>query len=105
MKHRCGDAALVGLVQATGASSRLHRDEERRGEHDETHRVGLGVAGGPSAVVFDDAEPVGRSFRVPCTKVGMDELERRATGAEDPCEVIMEPTGLAWHHARGHAGD
>ncbi len=64
-----------------------------------TRRIGLDLAlrAAHRAVVFDDAEPVGRPFRVPCTKAGMDELERRGTaGTEGPCEFIMEPTGLVW---------
>jgi len=64
-----------------------------------TRRIGLDLAVRVAhrAVVFDDAEPTGRPFRVPCTKAGLDELERRATtGTEGPCEVIMEPTGLSW---------
>jgi len=62
-------------------------------------RIGLDLAfrAPHQAAVFDDAVPVGRPFEVDRTKAGMDELERRATaGAEGPCEVIMEPTGLAW---------
>jgi transposase len=49
------------------------------------------------AVIFDDAEQVGRSFRVARTKAGLDELERRASAPHGaPCEIVMEPTGLAW---------
>ncbi|MCP5042087.1 MAG: IS110 family transposase [bacterium] len=49
------------------------------------------------AVVFEDAIPVGKAFRVPRTKAGFDELERRSVATPgQPCEVVMEPTGLAW---------
>lgn len=62
-------------------------------------RIGLDLAfrAPHRAAVFDGAEPVGRPFRVERTKAGFDELERRATAdVAGPCEVIMEPTGLAW---------
>jgi len=62
-------------------------------------RVGidLGLRGPHCAAVFDDDEPVGRSFTVPHGKPGIDLIEARADkGTTAPCEVVMESTGLAW---------
>lgn len=62
-------------------------------------RIGLDLAlrAPHRAAIFDDGHAVGRTFAVPRTKDGIDELIRRATADHDePCEFIMEPTGLAW---------
>ena len=62
-------------------------------------RIGLDLAfcAPHRAVIYDDAQAVGRSFAVPRTKAGIDKLVERATcGVAGPCEFIMEPTGLAW---------
>ncbi|MBN4059058.1 IS110 family transposase [Endomicrobium sp. AH-315-J14] len=75
-------------------------------------RIGLDLAlrSAHRAVVFEDARPVSKSLRVPRTKEGFDELERRAELAPgEHAEVIMEPTGLCWltvaaeMRRRGHA--
>jgi transposase len=62
-------------------------------------RVGIDLAlrAPHRATVFDDAVQVGKPFKVRPTRVGIDELVRRATaGTDGPCEFIMEPTGLAF---------
>ncbi len=62
-------------------------------------RVGIDLAlkAPHRAVIYDGAMPAGRPFRVERNRAGIDELVRRATaGRDDPCEFIMEPTGLAW---------
>jgi transposase len=62
-------------------------------------RVGIDIAlkAAHKAAVFDGAERRGRPFPVPQTKEGVDELVRRGTAdGSEPCEFVMEPTGLAW---------
>ncbi len=62
-------------------------------------RVGIdiGVVAPHRAVVFEDAEPIGRPFKVDRTRAGFDELVRRAkVGTSGPVEFVMEPSGLGW---------
>lgn len=62
-------------------------------------RIGLDLAlrAPHRAAIFDDGNAVGRTFAVPRTAAGVDDLIRRATTNHDgPCEFIMEPTGFAW---------
>lgn len=62
-------------------------------------RVGIDLAlrAPHRAVVYEDAEPVGKSFRVERNRAGVEELVRRATGGTDAAsEFVMEPTGLSW---------
>ncbi len=62
-------------------------------------RVGIDLAlkAHHRATVFEDAVQVGKPFSVRRTAAGIDALVRRATsGTDQPCEFIMEPTGLAW---------
>ena len=62
-------------------------------------RIGLDLAlrAPHRAAIFDDGKAICRTFAVPRTMDGINELMRRATiGHGEPCEFIMEPTGLAW---------
>jgi transposase len=62
-------------------------------------RVGIDLAlrADFRAVVCEEGQQLGRSFPVPRTKAGLDKLVAQATdGLAEPCEFVMEPTGLAW---------
>lgn len=62
-------------------------------------RIGIDIAlkAAHKAAVFEGGERKGKPFAVAQTQVGIDELVRRATdGTDEPCEFVMEPTGLAW---------
>ena len=62
-------------------------------------RIGIDIAlkTAHKAAVFEGGERKGKPFPVPQTRAGIDELMRRATGGiDEPCEFVMEPTGLAW---------
>lgn len=62
-------------------------------------RVGIDLAlkAPHRAVIYEGAEPIGKPFRVPRTREGIEELVRRATaGSDEGSEFILEPTGLAW---------
>jgi len=62
-------------------------------------RIGIDIAlkAAHKAAVFDNGERKGKPFPVAQTRAGFDDLVRRATaGTDEPCEFVMEPTGLAW---------
>jgi transposase len=62
-------------------------------------RIGIDIAlkAAHKAAVFDGGERKGKPFSVAPTRAGLDELVRRATsGTDEPCEFVMEPTGLGW---------
>lgn len=59
-------------------------------------RIGIDLAlrSDHTAVVYEDGVAVSKPFKVPRTMSGVIELERRA--GNEPCEFLMEPTGLVW---------
>lgn len=62
-------------------------------------RIGIDIAlkAAHKAAVFENGERKGKPFSVAPTRAGLDELVRRATaGTDEPCEFVMEPTGLGW---------
>jgi len=57
----------------------------------------LGIRAPHRAAIYEDAQAVGRPFRVERTREAMDALvEAALSGADGPCEFVMEPTGLMW---------
>ncbi len=62
-------------------------------------RIGLdlGLRASHQAAIYDDATPVGATFRVQRTRESVDELVAKASdGVDGSVEFVMEPTGLAW---------